>query len=433
MPPPAAPQYGRPVAILGGVRLPFARSNGAYLRETNRSLLTAALRALVARFGLGGKAVGEVVAGAVIKHARDWNLTREAALDSGLDPHTPAYDVQRACGTSLTAALAVARHIAHGEIECGIAGGADTVSDVPIAYGARLSRIVLASARARTLRERVRPWLGVRPSDFKPLVPGVAEQRTGLSMGEHCEVMAKEWRIARGAQDELALASHRKAAAAWSEGFFADLVVPHAGLSRDDNVRADASLERLSRLEPVFDRSGSGTLTAGNSTPLTDGASCVLLASEAWARDRGHPVQAWLTHGAEAAVDYAGLAGPREGLLMAPTYAIATLLDRAGLALQDFDVYEIHEAFAAQVLCTLAAFESQEYCERRLGRPVLGAIDRQRMNPHGGSLALGHPFGATGTRIVATLAHDMAKRDLRRGLVSVCTAGGMGVAAILER
>jgi acetyl-CoA C-acetyltransferase len=424
---------GRPVAVLGGVRLPFARSNGAYAEETNRSLLTAALRALVVRFQLDGKGVGEVVAGAVIKHARDWNLTREALLDSGLDPHTPAYDVQRACGTSLTAALAVARHVASGEIECGIAGGSDTVSDVPVAYGPRLSRILLDSARARTLRDRVRPWLRLRPTDLRPSTPGVAEPRTGLSMGEHCEQMAKEWRIGRRAQDELALASHRKAAEAWSQGFFRDLVVPHAGLARDDNVRPDASLERLAQLAPVFDRSPNGTLTAGNSTPLTDGASCVLLASERWARDRGYEVQAWLAHGAEAAVDYAGLAGPHEGLLMAPTYAIATLLERAGIALQDFDVYEIHEAFAAQVLCTLAAFESAEYCERRLGRAALGAIDTARINPHGSSLALGHPFGATGTRILATLAHDMAQRGLRRGLVSICTAGGMGVAAILER
>jgi acetyl-CoA C-acetyltransferase len=429
----AASSLHAPVAIVGGVRVPFARSHGAYAGETNRSLLGAALRALVQRFDLGGRQVGEVVGGAVIKHARDWNLVREATLDSGLHPHTPAHDVQRACGTSLTAALAVARRIALGEIECGIAGGADTVSDVPLAYGPRLTRAALASARARSMAARARPWLGIRPADLRPATPGVGEQRTGLTMGQHCELMAKEWRVERRAQDELALESHRKAAASWGEGFYEDLVVEHAGLARDDNVRPDASLERLANLAPVFDRSGAGTLTAGNSSPLTDGASCVLLASDAWARERGYPVQAWLVHGAETAVDYAGLAGPREGLLMAPTYAVAEILRHARIALQDFDVYEIHEAFAAQVLCTLAAFESDEYCERRLGRSAMGAIDRTRMNPHGGSLALGHPFAATGTRILATLARDMAQRGLRRGLVSICTAGGMGVAAMLER
>jgi acetyl-CoA C-acetyltransferase len=423
----------RPVAIVGGVRIPFARSHGAYADLSNQAMLTAALRALVERYGLVAKAVGEVVAGAVLKHARDWNLTREALQDSGLDPHTPAFDVQRACSTSLTATLTVAHRIARGEIECGIAGGVDTVSDLPIALGPRFARALVASARARTLGERARPWLRLRPRDLKPLTPGVGEKRTGLSMGEHCELMAKQWRIERADQDALALASHRNAAAAWRDRFFDDLVVPCNGLARDDNVRPDASLERLARLAPVFDRSPAGTLTAGNSSPLTDGASCVLLASEAWARDRGHAVQAWITHGADAAVDYAGLAGPREGLLMAPTYAIAALLDRAGITLQDFDVYEIHEAFAAQVLCTLAAFESPDYCRTRLGRDPLGSLDRRKLNPHGSSIALGHPFAATGTRIVATLAKDMARRGLARGLVSICTAGGMGVAAILER
>jgi len=431
---PATPlELPRPVAIVGGVRIPFARSYGAYAELSNQAMLTAALRALVERYGLTAKAVGEVVAGAVLKHARDWNLTREAVQDSGLDPHTPAFDVQRACGTSLTAALSIANRITRGEIECGIAGGVDTVSDLPIALGPRLAHALVESARARTLGERARPWLRLRPRDLKPLTPGVGEQRTGLSMGEHCELMAKEWRIGRAAQDELALASHRKAAAAWQEGFFDDLVVPCNGLARDDNVRPDASLERLGRLAPVFDRSPAGTLTAGNSTPLTDGASCVLLASDAWARDRGHAVQAWISHGADAAVDYAGLAGPREGLLMAPTYAVAALVERARVTLQDFDVYEIHEAFAAQVLCTLAAFESPDYCRTRLGRDPLGSIDRGKLNPHGSSIAIGHPFAATGTRIVATLAKDMAQRGLRRGLVSICTAGGMGVAAILER
>jgi len=424
----------RPVAILGGARIPFARSYTAYVDASNQDMLTAAFVALIAKFDLKGETLGEVAAGAVIKHSRDWNLTREAAQGAGLDPHTPAYDVQRACGTSLTTTVQLAQRIARGEIECAMAGGVDTASDVPLVYNRGFARIALASTRGKTLAQRISPWLALRPRDLKPSAPTVAEPRTGLSMGEHCELMAKEWGVGRVEQDELALASHLKAAAAWREGFYADQVVAFAGLAADNNVRTDTSLAKLSALKPVYDRSGSGTLTAGNSTPLTDGASCVLLASESWARSRGFPVEAWLTHSAVAAVDYAGLAGPREGLLMAPTYAVPAMLDRAGITLQDFDIYEIHEAFAAQVLCTLKAWESESYCRDKLGRSApLGAIDRSKLNPKGGSVALGHPFAATGTRIVATLARQLAQRGSGRGLISICTAGGMGVTAILER
>jgi acetyl-CoA C-acetyltransferase len=424
----------RPVAILGSARIPFARANGAYVDASNQDMLTAALAALVDKFGLRGETLGEVAAGAVLKHSRDWNLTREAVQGAGLDPHTPAYDVQRACGTSLTTTVQVGERIARGEIDVGIAGGVDTVSDAPIALGAKLRRIVLDSARGRTVAARVSPWTRLRPRDLKPSAPAVSEPRTGLSMGEHCELMAKEWHIARADQDALAYQSHTKAAAAWRDGFYADWVVPFAGLATDNNVRADTSPEKLAALKPVYDRSATGTLTAGNSTPLTDGAACVLLASEQWARARGFAVQAYLTHSAVAAVDYAGIKGPREGLLMAPTYAVPGMLDRAGIKLQDFDVYEIHEAFAAQVLCTLKAWESEDYCRTRLKRdePV-GAIDRAKLNPRGGSVALGHPFAATGARIVGTLAKELALRGSRRGLISICTAGGMGVTAILER
>jgi acetyl-CoA C-acetyltransferase len=328
----------------------------------------------------------------------------------------------------------LAQRIARGEIEAAIAGGVDTVSDAPIVYSKALARIVLDSARGKTLGARVRPWLRLRPRDLKPSAPAVVEPRTGLSMGEHCELMAKEWTIGRAEQDELAFQSHIKAARAWREGFYTDLVVPFRGLATDNNVRSDTSLAKLAALKPVYDRSAAGTLTAGNSTPLTDGASCVLLASETWAQARGVPVQAWLVHSAVAAVDYAGLAGPREGLLMAPTYAVPAMLDRAGITLQDFDIYEIHEAFAAQVLCTLKAWESEEYCRTKLKRSgKLGSIDRAKLNPKGGSVALGHPFAATGTRIVGTLAKQLAERGSGRGLISICTAGGMGVTAILER
>jgi acetyl-CoA C-acetyltransferase len=424
----------RRVAIVGGVRIPFARASTAYNDAGNQEMLTAAFRALVMKYSLKGEKLGEVAAGAVIKHSRDWNLARESTLGSGLHPQTPAYDVQRACGTSLTAAVQVAHRIAAGEIECGIAGGVDSASDIPLTYGPELQRAVLASARGRSFLEKTQPWLDVRPGHFKPSAPGIAEPRTGLSMGQHAEEMAKEWRIGRAEQDELALASHRNAAAAWKAGFFEDLVVPFNDLRHDNNVRPDTSLEKLSSLKTAFDRSSAGTLTAGNSSPLTDGAACVLLSSEDFARARGWTVLAYLTHSESAAVDFVGMSGPKEGMLMAPAYAVPRMLDRAGLRLQDFDLYEIHEAFAAQVLCTLKAWESDEYSRERLKRAgALGSIDRTRMNPKGSSIAIGHPFGATGARILATLAKQLAERGSGRGLISICAAGGMGVTAILER
>lgn len=422
----------RRVAIVGGVRIPFARAHGAYGEATNQEMLTAAFKGLISRFDLNGQKIGEVAAGAVIKHSRDWNLAREAALGSGLHPETPAYDVQRACGTSLTAAIQVAHRIAAGEIDCGIAGGVDSASDIPLAYGRDLQKLVLSSARGRSLLEKTRPWLGLRPGHLKPFAPGIAEPRTGLSMGEHAEETAKEWGVGRAEQDALALESHRNAAAAWKAGFFGDLVVPFNDLAHDNNVRPDTSLEKLSALRTAFDRSAAGTLTAGNSSPLTDGAACVLLSSEDFARNRGWPVLAYLTHSETTAVDFVGRSGTKEGLLMAPVYAVPRMLDRAGLKLQDFDLYEIHEAFAAQVLCTLKAWESEQYCSARLQRPALGAIDRARLNPKGSSVAIGHPFAATGARILATAAKQLAQRGSGRALISICAAGGMGVTAILE-
>jgi acetyl-CoA C-acetyltransferase len=424
----------RRVAIVGGVRTPFARANTAYNEASNQQMLTTALKSLVSRFHLENERIGEVAAGAVIKHSRDWNLARESTLGSGLHPETPAYDVQRACGTSLTAAVQVAHRIAAGEIECGIAGGVDSASDIPLTYGPELQKIVLTSAHGRTAGERLSPWLGLRPGHLKPSAPGIAEPRTGLSMGQHAEETAKEWRVGRAEQDQLALASHRNAAAAWKAGFFEDLVVPFNDLRHDNNVRPDTSLEKLASLRTAFDRSSAGTLTAGNSSPLTDGAACVLLSSEEFARTRGWKILAYLTFSETAAVDFVGLAGPREGMLMAPAYAVPRMLDRAGLKLQDFDIYEVHEAFAAQVLCTLKAWESEEYCRTRLKRArALGAIDRSKLNPKGSSVAIGHPFAATGARIVATLAKQLAERGSGRGLISICAAGGMGVTAILER
>lgn len=422
----------RKVAVVGGIRTPFARSYGSFAKASNQDLLTATLRALVERYNLAGVRLGDVVAGAVIKHSRDFNLVREAVLSSGLHPQTPGLDIQRACGTSLEAAIVVANKIALGQIEAGIAAGSEAMSDPPAVFPASYRDRLLQSYRGRTAWERFKPWLGLRFRDLKPVLPGVVEPRTGLSMGQSCEIMAKTWQISRREQDQLALESHQKAAAAWQTGFYDDLVSPYMGLKSDNNVRSDTSMEKLAQLRTVFDRSPAGTLTAGNSTPLTDGAASVLLASEDWARARNLPILAWLTAGKSWAVDFAS---GEEGLLMAPVYAVSEMLNDAQLQLQDFDYYEIHEAFAAQALCTLKAWESDEYCRTRLKRDkALGSIDRGKMNVKGGSVAIGHPFGATGARIVAALAKLLASDDkARRGLISVCTAGGMGVSAILER
>lgn len=417
------------VAIVGGLRIPFCRAYSDYRRCSNQDMMSATLAALVQRYGLVGERLDDVALGAVIKHSRDWNLARESVLSSGLAPETPAFDLQRACGTSLSAAILIGSKISSGLIDAGIAGGTDSISDVPIVYPDAYRAILLESAQGRTLGQRLKPWLGLRPRHFKPSFPGVIEPRTKLSMGQSMEITAKEWHISRAAQDELALASHRHAEDAYREAFFDDLVVEFQGVSKDNNIRADTSVEKLAKLKPVFDRGGAGTMTAGNSTPLTDGASAVLLGSEQWARQRGLPIRAYLTHAREAAVDFVG----KEGLLMAPAYAVSELLDRAGLALQDFDFYEIHEAFAAQTLATLAAWESETFCRERLGRDApLGAIDRDKLNVKGGSVAIGHPFAATGTRLLATMAKLLEQKGSGRGLISVCTAGGMGVTAIVE-
>ena len=423
----------RRVAIVGGVRIPFARSYSVYATVSNQDMLTATLRAVVERFKLQGERLGDVAAGAVIKHSRDYNLTRESVLSSGLDPHTPGLDMQRACGTSLEAAIDIANKIALGQIEAGIAGGTDSISDAPIVYPRAYQQLLLRSYRGRSAWQRLAPWFGLRLRHFKPVLPAVVEPRTGLSMGQSAEIMAEQWQVTRAEQDQLALESHTKAASAWSAGFYDDLVVEYAGVKKDNNVRGDASLPKLAKLKPSF--AADGTLTAGNSTPLTDGASAVLLASPEWAAQRNLPVLAYLSYGKVWAVDFAGLKGAKEGLLMAPTYAVPAMLQDAGSKLQDFDYYEIHEAFAAQVLCTLKAWESAQYCRDVLGLAApLGSIDRSRLNTKGGSVALGHPFAATGTRILATLAKILAgDTGAKRGLISVCTAGGMGVTAIVER
>ena len=421
----------RDVYVIGGNRIPFARSGGKYLKASNQDMLTSVIDGLVARFSLGGERLGEVAAGAVIKHARDFNLTRECVLGSHLDPATPAYDVQQACGTGLQAVVQVANKIALGQIDSGIAGGTDTTSDAPLAVNDDLRKTLLKANYTKSPAQRVQALLKVRPNQLAPEQPKNSEPRTGLSMGEHMAITAKEWGITREAQDELAVASHHNLAAAYDRGFFDDLVTPYLGLTKDQNLRPDSSVEKLATLKPVFGKGEGATMTAGNSTPLTDGASAVLLGSQEWAHDHGLAPLARFVDAETAAVDYVH---GNEGLLMAPPYAIARLLERNNLTLQDFDYYEIHEAFASTVLCHLAAMEDAEFCKTKLGLDTpLGSIDRAKLNVNGSSLAAGHPFAATGGRIVASLAKMLhEKGEGSRGLISICAAGGQGVVAILE-
>lgn len=421
----------RKVAIVGSARIPFTRGHTGYAEQGNLSMLAAALGGIADRYNLRGEKIDEVLAGAVISHSRDFNLAREATLDAGFSPRTPGTSIQIACGTSLQAALLVGAKIATGEIESGIAGGTDNVSDAPVVFGSKLQRRLIELGRARTTGEKLKAFKGFNLGEVKPVAPSTQEPRTGLSMGQHCELMAREWNISREDQDRFALRSHQNAARAYDEGFHDDLVVPFAGVLKDNNVRPDTSLEKMATMKPAFDKtSGKGTLTAANSTPLTDGAAAVLLASEDWAKARGLPILAYLTLGQVAANDFAH----GEGLLMAPTIAVSEMLRRSNLTFADIDLFEIHEAFAAQVLCTFKAFENSRYNRDVLGRETpMGAIDRDRINVKGSSLAYGHPFAATGARILGLTAKLLHTEDRQRALISVCTAGGMGVAALVER
>ncbi|MEM1371203.1 MAG: acetyl-CoA C-acetyltransferase [Pseudomonadota bacterium] len=422
-------QTTRKVAVIGGVRTPFCRSGTLYADQSNLDMMGTALQGLAERFALKGAHIDEVIGGAVVSHSKDWNLAREAVLRTKLAPSTPGITMTQACGTSLQATLQIGAKIACGEIESGIAAGSDTTSDPPIVFTKKFATRLAAMTRQKTTLAKLRAFRGLRPGELAPQPPATAEPQTGLTMGQHCELMAKTWDISRKAQDELAHESHKKAAASYTEGFQDDLLTPCAGVFRDNNLRADISLEKLAELKTAFDRSAAGTLTAANSTPLTDGASAILLCSEEWAKARGLVPQAYLVAGQHVANDY--VAG--DGLLMAPTVAVAKLLRRLDLALQDFDLYEIHEAFAAQVLATLKAWEDDAYCREKLGAAkALGPIDRARMNVKGSSIAVGHPFAATGGRIVSVLAKLLHQRGSGRGLISICTAGGMGVAAVLE-
>ncbi|HVD86854.1 MAG TPA: acetyl-CoA C-acetyltransferase [Solirubrobacterales bacterium] len=419
----------RKVAVVGANRIPFARSNSTYSHASNQDMLTAALDGLIDRCGLQGERLGEVAGGAVLKHSHDRDLARESVLGTRLAAETPAYDVQQACGTGLETTILVANKIALGQIDCGIACGADTTSDAPIGLNEELRETLLEANRQRSTLGKLRTLTAVRPGHIVPHIPRNEEPRTGLSMGEHCAIMATEWDIGRGEQDELTVESHKNLADAYDRGYFDDLITPYLGLDRDQNLRPDSNLEKLGKLKPVFG-GPEGTMTAANSTPLSDGASAVLLASEEWAREHDLPVLAYIAEAQTAAVDHVH---KREGLLMAPAYAMPKMLDRAGIALQDFDYYEIHEAFAAQVLCTLKAWEDEGFCKEKLGRDKpLGPVDRSKLNVNGGSLAAAHPFAATGGRIVAGLAKQLHEDGKGRGVISICAAGGQGVVAILE-
>jgi len=420
----------RPVVIVGGSRIPFARSVTAYKDVGNLEMLSAAMKGLVAKYNLEGKILGEVIAGAVLKRSKDFGIAREAALESKLHPQTPGTDLQKACGLSREAAMVVASKIAIGQIESGIAAGTDTSSDVPIELSIPLSRSLVQLSKEKDFLGKAKTLAHLSPKDIVPRIPAVKEPRTGLTMGESCELMAQQWKIARQEQDELTYQSHKRAAKAYEDGFYRDLVTAYQGLEKDNNVRPDANVQALSKLRPVFGKGDNATLTAGNSTPLTDGAAAVFLCSEDYAKANGLPISCYITAFESAAVNFLG----EEGLLMAPAYAVPTMLKKAGMSLQDFDFYEIHEAFAAQVLCTLKAWESSEFCQKKLGlSSPLGSIDRNKLNVKGGSLALGHPFGATGARILSTAAKALVEKGQGKTLISICTAGGMGVTAILER
>ncbi|QNK52749.1 acetyl-CoA C-acetyltransferase [Dermacoccus sp. PAMC28757] len=420
----------RDAYVIGGNRIPFARSGGAYLKASNQDMLTAAIDGLVSRYSLAGERLGEVVAGAVIKHARDFNLTRESVLGSHLAPATPAYDIQQACATGLEAAILVSNKIKLGQIDSAITGGTDTTSDAPLALNDGLRKTLMKANYAKTTGDRLKALASIRPNQLSPEQPRNEEPRTGLTMGDHMAITAEKWGVTREAQDELAAASHQNMAAAYDRGFFDDLITPFLGLSKDNNLRPDSTAEKLAKLKPVFGKGENRTMTAGNSTPLTDGASAVLFGSEEWAKERNLPLLARFVDGEGAAVDYVN---GDEGLLMAPAYAVPRLLERNGLSLQDFDFYEIHEAFASTVLATLKAWEDPEFCKEKLGLDApLGSIDRSKLNVNGSSLAAGHPFAATGGRIIAQLAKQLHEKGSGRGLISVCAAGGQGVVAILE-
>ncbi len=417
------------VIVCGGQRTPFVKSMTAYSGVSTQDMMTATLQALVIKMKLEGKLLGDVAVGGVMIPPGNWNLGREIVLGTGLDPRTPGYNVQRACGTSLETINQIALKISSGQMQWGIGGGVDTNSDISVLFPRSFAQKIIALNQSKSTMDKIKSALGFSFKDFKPQFPAVMEPRTSKSMGQHCEMMVQEWKISREDQDQLSFESHQKGAAAVEAGFHNQMIFEFQGVKKDLILRKETTIEKLAKLKPVFDTSGAGTLTAGNSTALTDGASAVLLASRKKAESEKLPMLAKFVDCEVAALDFVH----GEGLLIAPALAVSRLLERNNLKLQDFDYYEIHEAFAGQVLCTLKAWDDESYCKRVLGRnEKMGVIDRSKMNIKGGSLAIGHPFGATGGRIVANLAHILKEKGKGRGLISICTAGGMGIAAIME-
>ena len=418
------------VGVIGGARIPFCRANTAYKNSTNQKMMTASLKAIIKKYNLQDKVLGDVALGAVIKHSSDWNLARECVIDSGLSIKTPGVDMQRACGTGLETIMNIVNKISLGQIDSGIGGGVDSISDAPIVYSDKLRKILLNSFYGRSITEKFKPWLNLRPSFLKPKLPGVEEPRTGLSMGESTEIIAKEYGISRKSQDLLALESHINASKAYDSGFYDDLVIPFEGVNKDNIIRSDSSIEKLNSLKTVFDKGPNASMTPGNSTSLTDGSAAVLLSNDVWAERNGLEIESYISNFEISAVDYID----EEGLLMAPAYAVSEMLKKANIELQDFDFYEIHEAFAAQTLATIEAWESEEFCQTKLGRnKAMGSFDHKKLNIKGGRLAISHPLAATGARIVATMSKLLREKGKGRGLISICTAGGMGVTAIMER
>jgi acetyl-CoA acyltransferase len=420
---------GRRVAIVAGVRTPFARSGTAFKDVPAVALARHAARELLYRTEIDPGEVDEVVVGQVVPSVLTPNVAREVSLLPQFPRTIPAYTLNRACASSAQAITNAADQIALGHADVVVAGGVESLSDIPVLHSRRMSQLLVEAGRARTMSQRLAVMARIRPRDLVPVTPAIAEPSTGESMGQSAEKMAKENGIAREAQDRLALRSHERAAAATSDGRLTADIVPWFGrddvVATDNGIRADTSLEQLAKLRPVFDRA-YGTVTAGNSSPLTDGAAMVLLMAEETARALGYRPLAYLRSYAVSAVD------PGWQLLMGPAYAVPKALERAGIAWQDVGLFEIHEAFAAQVLSNAQAWASPEWGEKLGLDGPLGEVDWSCANVMGGSIAIGHPFGATGARLVTQLAGEMRRRGVEFGLVSICAQGGMGHALVLE-